>query len=479
MLDAQTPKRSGEDETGAPARSPTPRAYGKYSLEPVAVPRIETRFRRIVTSLPVPESLPVLWKLQRHEPPSMSGQPPLLWDRAEGFSIFDPYGNRWIDWSSCVLVSNVGHSHPRVTEALRRLLERGQLATYVFPHRERAELVERLARLAPPGLDRVFLLTTGSEAVENVIKLARTWGLRSSPGKRIIVSFEGGFHGRTLGAQLAGGIPALKAWIGAEDPSFIQVPFPDGYYQEDTSFAVFEETLEARGIRPAEVAGVLSETYLGIGPDFFPPEYVKELRRWCDRWGAVLAFDEVQSGFGRTGKLFGFEHYGVTPDLIACGKGITSSLPLAAVIGRGEILSTYPPGSMTSTHSGSPLPVAAAIASIDTLLEEGLVERAASLEPLIRRRLALLPKRYPEVGWVGGRGMVAGIRMVRPGTREPEADVAHRINESCFRRGLLMFAPVGLGGGCLKIAPPLSTPPEALEEGFDVLAEAFEEVLGR
>ncbi len=455
-----------------------PRCYGKYSLEPVDVPRVETRFRRIVTPLPVPESIPVFEKLLALEPPSMACQPPVLWDRASESSVFDRFGNRWIDWSSCVLVANVGHSHPRVVDALRRTVDHGRLATYVFAHEGRAQLLERLVRLLPEGLDRILLLTTGSEAVECAIKLARTWGIRRSPARRTIVSFVGGFHGRTLGSQLAGGIPALKSWIGGDDPSFVQVPFPDGYFQSDTSFAAFERALEATKVRPEEVAAVLSESYLGIGPDFFSVDFVRALRLWCDRVGALLVFDEVQSGFGRTGRMFAFEHYGVVPDLIACGKGISSSLPIAAVMGRAEVLSTYGPGAMTSTHSGSPLAVAAAVASIDALVEEGLVARAASLGPILESGLKPIALRYPQVGWMGVRGLVGGLRMVKPGTKEPDADLAHRINETCFRKGLLMFAPVGIGGGCIKIAPPLTTPEEALEEGCEVLNEAFLEVLG-
>ncbi len=461
----------------APVRKP-PRLYGKYSLEPVDVPRVETRFRRIVTPLPVPESIPVFEKLLELEPPSMACQPPVLWDRASESSVFDRFGNRWIDWSSCVLVANVGHSHPRVVEALRRTADHGRLATYVFAHEGRAQLLERLARLLPEGLDRIFLLTTGSEAVECAIKLARTWGIGRSPARRKIVSFAGGFHGRTLGSQLAGGLPALKTWIGGEDPSFVQVPFPDGYFETDISFGAFERALEGKNVRPDEIAAVLSESYLGIGPDFFPDDFVRALRRWCDRVGALLVFDEVQSGFGRTGRLFAFEHYGVVPDLIACGKGISSSLPIAAVMGRAKILATYGPGSMTSTHSGSPLAVAAAVASIDALVEEGLVARAASLGPILESGLKPIAKRYAQVGWMGCRGLVAGLRVVKSGTKEPDADLAHRINEACFRKGLLMFAPVGIGGGCIKIAPPLTIPEDELEEGCEVLREAFRDVLG-
>jgi 4-aminobutyrate aminotransferase-like enzyme len=455
-----------------------PQTYGRFSLVPREVPRVESRYRKIVTPLPVPESIPVFTKLLAHEPISMSGQPPILWDHAEGPCVFDRFGNQWLDWSSCVLVANAGHSHPLILQQIRKLLDRKQLSTYVFAHEERAELVEKLTSLAPPGLDKAFLLTTGSEAVENTIKLMRTHGLRQGPGKKIIVSFEGGFHGRTLGAQLAGGIPALKAWIGGDDPGFVQVPFPDGYLQKDTSFDVFEASLARRGVDPYAVAGVLSETYLGIGPDFLPAEYARELRRWCDRHGALLTFDEVQAGFGRTGRFFAFEHYGVVPDLIACGKGISSSLPLAAVIGKAEVLSAYTPGSMTSTHSASPLSVAAGLGSIEAILGDRLVERAAALGPKLARGLEEIQGRWGRwVGCVRARGLVGGVRIVKPGTLEPDPILAARVVESAFRKGLLFFAPVGLGGGCIKCAPPLSIPEDALDDGLQVLGDAFQEVL--
>ncbi len=455
------------------------RRYGRYSLEPVDVPHVETEHRRIVTPQPVPESIEVFERLMRSEAPSMACQPPVLWDRAEGHTVADRFGNRWIDWSSCVLVANVGHAHPRVIERLQALLDGKLLSTYVFVHEGRAELTERLAAIAPDGLDRVFLVTTGSEAVECTIKLMRTWGRSLDPAKRLIVSFGGGFHGRTLGSQLAGGIPPLKMWIGDDDESFLQVPFPDGYLLDDVSFDVFERTLAANGVDGAQVAGVLSETYLGIGPDFMPPEYAQALRAWCDRHGALLTFDEVQAGFGRTGKLFAFEHYGVAPDLIACGKGISSSLPLAAVIGRSDVVSTYPSGSMTSTHSGSPLSVAAGLGSLDALEEDDLIEKAAALEPELAAGCERIERAFADrVGCVRAKGLVGGIRVVQPGTLEPDADLTYAVTEAAYRKGLLLFSPVGLGGGCLKIAPPLSIPAVALREGFDVLEESFREVLG-
>lgn len=452
----------------------------KYSLVPAAVPRVDTRHRRIVTQLPVPESIPIFERMELCEPSSMQGQPPVLIESAEGCSVCDRWGNRWLDFSCGVLISNVGNANPAVVAALRKALEKPLLSTYVFAHEKRAELAARLVALAPSGNYKAFLLSTGSEATENCIKLAKTWGMQKhGPDRRYFVSFENAFHGRTMGAQLAGGNPKQKAWMGRLDDSFIQVPFPDGYKNEDTRFELFLETLRQRGVSASQVCGVMSESYQGCGPDFFPVDYARRLEAWCRENDVVLIMDEVQAGFGRTGTWFAFENYGMSPDLIACGKGISSSLPLSAVIGRTDIMELYPPGSMTSTHSGSPLPVAAALASIEELEHGGFLSNARALDPLLRDGLLELQGRYPRnAGCVHSRGLVAGIQMVKPGTKTPDPRAALAVNEACFRKGLLMFAPVGVAGECVKIAPSLGISREALEEGISVLGEAMEEVLG-
>ena len=452
----------------------------KYNLVPTPVPAVHTRYRRIVTSLPVPESLPALEKLARYEPVSMQGQPPVVWDRAEGCQVFDAWGNVWLDWSSCVLVTNAGHGRAEIRAALQRAIEQPLLATYVFPHAARAELCERLVELAPPALDRVFLLSTGSEAAENAIKLARTYGVRRhGPRKHVIVSFIGAFHGRTLGAQMASGMPGQKDWIVSLPGGFVQTPFPDGFRNEDVSFAQFERTLADAGLTAADVAGVITESYQGIGPNFLPDAYARDLGSWCKTHDAVLIMDEVQAGFGRTGKMFCCEHYDLEPDLICCGKGISSSLPLAAVLGRADIMNLYPPGSMTSTHSASPLPVIAALENLKILQTEKLAARAAALGPILGDALDELRAAYPDrVGAAMHRGFVGGLLMVRPGSKDPDSAAALAVNEACFWCGLLMFAPVGVGGGCIKIAPPLNTPEDALEEGVAVLKQAMAAVLG-
>ncbi len=454
----------------------------KYNLNPVDVTKVSTKYRKIKTKLPVPESLSIFQTLSESEPVSMMGQPPIVWDKAEGFQIYDKWGNIWIDWSSGVLITNAGHGRKEIAKALKDIIDRGLLATYVFIHEKRAELTSMLQKIAPdPSNYLVFLLSTGSEATENCIKLAKTYAIeKHGRQKKYFVSYNYAFHGRTLGAQLAGGSPKLKTWIVDEGKTFIQVPFPDGYKNENISFDLFLSTLKDKGIKPDEIAGVMVESFQGVGPDFMPDEYAQKLVAFCKEHDIVTIFDEVQAGFGRSGKMFTYEHYGVKPDLIACGKGISSSLPISAVIGRSDIMSLYAPGSMTSTHSGSPLPVVAAIESLKIIQKENLVENSRRMGEILIPELTRIRNKYPEIlGCIHGRGLVAGIQVVKKGTKQPDSDMALKINEKCFHKGLLMFAPVGIAGECLKIAPPLITTEEALREGIKVFEEACDEVLGK
>jgi 4-aminobutyrate aminotransferase/diaminobutyrate-pyruvate transaminase/4-aminobutyrate aminotransferase/(S)-3-amino-2-methylpropionate transaminase len=438
---------------------------------------VETKFRRIQTSIPPPESVPILESLYRNEPQSMRGQPPVLWHRAEGFQVHDRWGNTWIDWSSGVLVANAGHGRPEIARAICDQANKTLLHNYCFPSEIRAGLVEKLAHLAPEPLKKVFLLTTGAETTEAAVKLARTRGRAVGGDRKIgIVSYEGAFHGRTLGAQMIGGIPALKEWIVNLDPDMVQVPFPDGFRCTDTSFDFFLKTLEEKGFGPERIAGVISETYQGGSAAFWSKEYAQKMRAWCDEHDIVLILDEVQAAFGRTGTMWGFEHYGVVPDLMCCGKGITSGLPLSAVIGCADLMDQYPPGSMTSTHTGNPICAAAALANLDIIVGEDLPRKAAQVGEVLHAGLREIQQRHTDVcGAAMGKGMVAGLHMVKPSGIEPNPALAAAIVDRCIEKGLLMFHPVGLGGATVKIAPPLITPEEAVEEGLQVLEEAIQE----
>lgn len=441
-------------------------------IVPKDVSPVESRWRKIQSPLPPPGADSILERMRAYEPRAVLGQPPVVWHRAHGCQVEDPWGNCWLDWSSGVLVANAGHGLPAVSSALCEISQRPLHYSYCFPTAERAQLAERIAHLAPEGLDKVFFLSTGSEAIEAAIKMARTWQLTRSRRRNLIVSFVAGYHGRTMGSQLAGGDPAAKQWIAEDQSLFIQVPFPDGFRVAETGFETFETSLSAQGVDPSEIALVLMESYQGGGASFAPVPYVKELRAWCDQNQVLLCMDEVQAGFGRTGRLFAFEHYGISPDLIVCGKAISGSLPLSAVIGPAHLLDQYPPGSMTSTHGGHVVACAAALANLDFMISDGLVDRAATAGQIFGARLRELAEIYSFIGAVHGQGLVYGLHFVGADGLTPNPQLASAIVWGCYERGLLMFAPVGFGGATVKVCPPLSTPSEALEEGLSVLFEA-------
>ncbi len=450
----------------------------QYSMEPKNVPQVDTPFRRIVTPIPVPESIPILERLRTYEPQSMSGQPLVIWDRAEGVNVFDKWGNMWLDWSCGVLVTNAGHGRKEIVDAIVAQATKPMLHNYCFPSEARADLTQKLVEIAPEGLDKAFLLTTGSEATENAIKLSRTHGQAvGGPEKIVFVSYVNGFHGRTLGSQQAGGMPGGKAWIGNLDPGFVQVPFPDGFRGKDLTFDGFLNALASQGVDGKNVCGVMLETYQGAGCNLAPKEYIQKLRAWCDAHDALLIFDEVQAGFGRTGKMFGFEHYETTPDLFCCGKGISSGMPLSAVVGRDAVMNQFAPGAMTSTHTGNPVCVRAALASIRLLIDEGLVENAAKMGEVLFAELGKIAEKHARVvRSLQGQGLVAGMHICKEGSEEPDADLAFEINGRCIEKGLLMFSPVGPEGEVIKIAPPLCITEDAVREGCAVLAEAMDEV---
>lgn len=452
-----------------------------YNQIPANVPKVDSKFRRIVTYLPVPESIKIINDSQKHEPISVQGQPPIIWDRAKGVQVYDPYGNMWLDFSSGVLVANAGHGCRKACEAAIEEINKPNLFSYCFPNQQRIRLAKELVELMPDGLDKIFFLTTGSEATENGIKLARTYGEKDgNREKKIIVTFQLGFHGRTLGSQQAGGYPEAKSWIGWYDPGFIQVPFPDGFHCENTEFDLFERSLHEQGVDFKSVAGVMIETYQGGGASFAPKKYIQSLAEWCKQYDSLLIFDEVQAGFGRTGKMFGFEHYEVVPDLVCLGKGISGSLPLSAVVGRNDILDQYGPGSMTSTHGGHPVSCAAALAHLDTLISENLVDKAAITGNYLKKKLRLIGHKYSDViGAIHGKGLVCGIHIVKPGNKEADGKFAFDITELCFQQGLLMFAPVGYGGATLKICPPLCITQEQVDDGIEVLDKSFSKILRR
>ncbi|MCL2329936.1 MAG: aspartate aminotransferase family protein, partial [Phycisphaerae bacterium] len=410
-------------------------------------------------------------KLREIEPRRMGGQPPIIWHHGEGATISDRYGNTWLDFSAGVLVTSVGHGRPEVCQGIRAMADQGLYHSYCFPTEIRLKVIEEISTWLPAPLKRVFLLTTGAEATECCIKLARTHGLKvGGAAKKILVTFEYAFHGRTMGAQLAGGSPALKNWLGDHNPDFVQVPFPDGFRQPDVSFEVFEKALAAKGVKPEDVCGVMSETYQGCNATLMPVAYAQALRKWCDKYKAVLIFDEVQAGFGRTGAPFGFSHLGIVPDLAACGKGISGGMPLSAVIGTEELMNMYGPGEMTSTHSANTICCAAALANLQVIRNEKLIENAKKLAPILAEGVKRITKAANgKIGRCDAVGLVGCMQFTKPNSTTPDPDTAWQMVFRAIQQGVMLFAPVGVGGAAIKINPPLVINEEALREGLDVI----------
>ncbi|MFQ3549591.1 MAG: aspartate aminotransferase family protein [Armatimonadota bacterium] len=452
-------------------------ATKEFPLVPESVPMVDTPNRKIKTKIPVPESIDLLRSMRESEPKSMGGQPPIIWDKGEGCIIKDPYGNQWIDFSSGVLVTSVGHSHPKVVKAITDMANNHLYHAYCFPTEIRAKLVSKIKSLLPEPLSKVFLLTTGSEAVEVALKLAKTKGLQVGGEKKcVIVGFDNGFHGRTMGAQLAGGIPALKAWLGPCCPHFVQVPYPEGFRCEDMSFDLFEKTIQEKGVDPSNVCGVISETFQGANATLMPKEYAQSLRKWCDNNQAVLIFDEIQAGFGRTGKTFGFQHYDIVPDIAVFGKGISGGMPLSAVVGTEELMSLYGPGEMTSTHSANPICSAAALANIEIILDDDLIANAARLEPIMKEYgQKMMNASCGRIARAEGVGLVMALQFVQIGTTIPDPEASFDVVKTAVESGVMLFAPVGVGGGAVKINPPLIISEELLKEGLEVLLDIIRE----
>jgi 4-aminobutyrate aminotransferase-like enzyme len=451
------------------------------------VAKIETKHRRMVSEIPHPASQAVIDALSKLEPRSMAGFSSVVWNKAEGFQVWDGHGNQWLDFTSAIILTNAGHSHPKIAQAIRDQLDTHLFYSYCNPTEIRLKTVKAIIEILPPYLDKVFLLSTGTEAVEAALKLSRMHGQTIAPGKIHILSYYNSFHGRTMAAQTVGGFLDQQEWMGEKPGGFHHIPFPECAFcpwgkpkYENCGAECLERSLaqlREQGVQDNLFAGVITETFQGPTVAFMPPDYAHALREWANKHKALLIFDEVQAAFGRTGRWFGFEHYGVEADLICVGKGITSSLPMSAVAGRSAILDLPEHGEMSSTHTGNPLCCAATIANINTIQEDGLLANAAALEPVMQRSLEDLRERFP--GYAGGhngKGLAWGVYILDPVTRQLNPNVAQSVITRCMELGLLML-PTG-ARGTLKIAPPLCITEEALLEGIEVIEQALAECIG-
>jgi len=445
--------------------------------------RIETRYRRITTPIPANETLELMSASADVFPQVNCYQPPILWDRAEGFQIYDSAGNCWIDFSSTAVMTNTGHGHPAIRQALKQHVENGLLAQFSYASEIRVTLAKRLLELAPPHCEKIYFWTTGSETTECSLRLAREWGMRKDPAKCHILTHTGDYHGWTLGAHQVSGESAGKPWLTSPDENIHHLPAPrlnigDGS-GETTDWSAFFDAgiadLVDRGVEPQNIAAVFIESIPGSRAVPWPTEYVHRLRRWADEHDVLLIFDEIQTGFGRTGKWFGHEHYDVRADLICIGKGLTSSLPLAAILGPADVLDLLGPAEITTTHAGHPLSCAAALANLDVLESESLIEEAARKGEIAKEKLQTLKARFPEhIADANGLGLLHVVHARDPKTGLPDCELARRCAWEAVKRGVMM---IQTGLPTIKICPPLVISDDALIEGIETIGEALESAL--
>lgn len=454
-----------------------------FNKIPKDVAKVKTKNRNICTKLPVPESLAILEKSFKYEPWSMNHQLLAVWDKAVDYQIFDKWGNIWIDFSSGIFVTNAGHGNADLIASIQKMLDKPLLNSYYYPLEERALLAEQLVSMAPDNIDMAFFLTTGAESTECALKLCRIHGLKYNDKKLGMLSFGGAFHGKTMGAQTMAGKPSGWKWIGNLDPCIYHLNCPtdafepmEQIYDEKVGRELFErdiKLLESNGVDLDTIAGAIFEPYQGWAALFYPIGYIKALREFLSEKNALLVSDEVQAGFGRTGRLFGYEFYGVDVDIICCGKGVSGALPLSAVLSRKEILDVD--GSLNSTHGGSPLPVASSLANLRFIEREHLVERAKELEPVLREKFNEMQSKFPDrIAQIHGMGLAFAAVVVKPGTRELDVELVDRVIERAYEKGLMSIRTMT---GTIKVGPPLTITKEALVEGMDVLIESMSEIV--
>jgi 4-aminobutyrate aminotransferase len=431
----------------------------------------------IRTALPGPRARRLLARDRRFISPSYTRAYPLVADRGEGVWIEDVDGNRFLDCTAGIAVTATGHAHPEVVSAARRQMERLiHMSGTDFYYRPQIELAERLAGLMPGRRDyKVFLTNSGAESVEAAFKLARY--VTGRPG---MIAFRGAFHGRTLGAlSLTCSKPVHRRGFAPLVPGVRHVSYPDCYRCRwgprggRCCMVVFDELdrlLEAE-VPVEEAAAVVVEPIQGEGGYVVPPDgFLRRLREWTKRRGILLVVDEIQSGMGRTGRMFAFEHDRIVPDVVCLAKGIASGFPLGAMIARSDLM-RWPSGAHASTFGGNPVACAAALETI-RLLEGGLMRNAERVGAFLMKGLDRLGRRYRCIGQVRGRGLMIGVEIVtKSGERHPEG--VGRIVQECFRRGLLLL---GCGRNTVRFCPGLVITREEASVALGIFERALKKV---
>ncbi|HET7419425.1 MAG TPA: 4-aminobutyrate--2-oxoglutarate transaminase [Candidatus Dormibacteraeota bacterium] len=409
----------------------------------------------------------------KYVPRGITSSHPIAADRARGSELWDVDGKRYVDFAGGIGVMNVGHAHPKVMEATRRQLERATHTSFqVVQYESYLRLAERLCEITPiTGDKKAIFFSTGAEAIENAVKIAR-----AATGRPGVISFRGSFHGRTLLAlSLTGSVQPYKQDFGPYAAEVYQTPFPYEYrgWNTEAALADLSNLLESE-VGPKRVAAILIEPELGEG-GFVPAplDFMRRLRALCDRHGILLIADEIQTGFGRTGKLFAVEHSGVEPDLMTVAKSLAAGFPLSGVVGKAAIMDAPEPGGLGGTYGGNPVACAAALAVLDVMQDEKLPQRAARIGSVVEERMRTWAADNEMVGDVRGLGAMMGMELVRDRkTKEPADKETAKVLAAAREKGLIVLR-CGVHHNVIRTLMPLTIPDDQLEEGLDILGASL------
>ncbi|MFJ1303025.1 4-aminobutyrate--2-oxoglutarate transaminase [Pseudomonadota bacterium AL_CKDN230030165-1A_HGKHYDSX7] len=393
-------------------------------------------------------------------------------DRAENAELWDIEGRRYIDFASGIAVLNTGHRHPRLVEAIEAQIRRFTHTAYqIVPYASYIELAEEINRLVPGEFaKKTALFTTGAEAVENAVKIAR-----AATGRPAVIAFSSAFHGRTLlGMALTGKVVPYKVGFGPFPADIYHAPYPNALHGVSTDDALAGlKSLFKTDVDPRSVAAVIIEPVQGEGGfNICPPDFMLALRALCDDHGILLIADEVQTGFGRTGKLFAMEHYGVAPDLTAMAKSLAGGMPLSAVCGRAEIMDAPPPGGLGGTYAGNPLAVASALEVIRVIEQEDLLTRGTQQGDRLRHYLDELRHEVPEIAEVRALGAMVAVEFRQPGSDAPSPEFTRRVQARALEKGLLLLT-CGTDGNVIRFLFPLTITDALMDEALDILGQAL------
>ncbi len=430
----------------------------------------------IQTAIPGPKSVEMGKRRAQFVPRGTSNATPIFAAKGQGALLTDVDGNTYLDFAGGIGVLNVGYSHPAVVAAVQEQAGRFFHTCYsVVMYDSYGQLAEKLAGLVPgPGPKKALFLNSGAEAVENAMKIARAHTRRPA-----VIAFENAFHGRTLlTMSMTAKVNPYKYNFGPFAPEIYRLPYPYCYrcpfglsYGSCGMHCLeYIEESFATHIAPDNVAAMVVETVIGEGGFIIPPpEFLPALKKLCERFGILYVADEIQSGYGRTGKMLACEHYGLEPDLVTLAKSIAGGLPLSAVIGPAEVMDTPVVGGLGGTYSGNPVACTAALAVLETIAKENLMERATALGQTAMERFKEMQERYPVVGDVRGLGAMVGIELVNDRlSKEPAPEATKKVMQYCYEHGLILVK-AGMHDNIVRLLLPLVTTDEQLLAGLEVI----------